>query len=232
MGKQLIKDTKHLKQLIAQAKSESNHQSSNASQLLQIESLSLQIHEKYLASTIKQEKINDSILSLQLQLEENISISNYYKDALIRLLIPQKFSLTLVYKAQGNIPYIKGRVYWDNKQREVQIGSIANVMTQIKYLCEDGLMPHIKGIEKKTIDWDNIKANPKIESAVQYIGKIKFRQYLLKHFNFPKEKSHSAQLLQGDFIINKDEDKSDTDEHTQNLMESKDWYSIWRKDNL
>ena len=232
MGKQLIKDTKHLKQLITQAKSESNHQSSNKSQLLQIESLSLQIHENYLTSISEQEKINDSILSLQLQLEENISTSDYYKDALIRLLIPQKFSLTLIYKAQGNIPYIKGRVYWDNKQREVQIGSIANVMTQIKCLCKDGLMPHIKEIEKKNIEWEDIKAIPKIESAVQYVGKIKFRQYLLKHFKFPKEKSRSAQLLQGDFIISKDEDKPNTDEYTQNLMESKDWYSIWRKDNL
>ena len=231
MGKQLIKDTKHLKQLITQAKSESNHQSSNTSQLLQIESLSLQIHENYLTSIIEQEKINDSILSLQLQLEENISTSNYYKDALIRLLIPQEFSLTLVYKAQGNIPYIKGRVYWDNKQREVQIGSIANVMTQIKCLCKDGLIPHIKGIEKKHIKWEDIKAKPEIESAVQYVGKIKFRQYLLKHFKFPKEKSRSAQLLQGDFIRTKDEDKLGTDD-PQNLMESKDWYSIWRKDNL
>jgi hypothetical protein len=232
MGKQLIKDTKHLKQLITQAKSESNHQSSNISQLLQIESLSLQIHEKYLTSISEQEKINASILSLQVKLDVNIRTSDYYKDALIRLLIPQKFSLTLVYKAQSNIPYIKGRVYWDNKQREVQIGSITNVMSQIKCLCKDGLMPLVKGIEKKNIQWEDIKASPEIESAVKYVGKIKFRQYLLKHFKFPKEKSRSAQLLQGDFISNKDEDKPDTDEYSQNLMESKDWYSIWRKDNL
>ena len=232
MGIQVIKDTKHLKQLITQAQSEGSLQSSNSSQLLQIESLSLQIHENYLTSIIEQEKINDTILSLQRQLEEDISTSNYYRDALIRLLIPQKFSLTLVYKAQGNIPYIKGRVYWDNKQREVQIGSIANVMTQIKCLCKDGLIPPIKGIEKKNIQWDYIKSSPEIESAVKYVGKIKFKQYLLKHFKFPKNTANSAQLLKGDFNTPQEVEKLDNDEYVKNTLETKDWYSIWRKDNL
>ena len=232
MGKQVIKDTKHLKKLITQAKSELNQQSSNKSQLLQIESVSLQIYQNYLTSISQQQTIDDNILSLQLQLDERTTILDYYKDALIRLLIPQNFSLTLVYKAHRNIPYIKGRAYWDNKQREVQIGSISNVISQIKSLCKDGLIQPVKGIEKKGIIWEYIKDNPEIESAVQYVGKIKFRQYLLKHFKFPKEKSLSAQLLQGDFISSKDENKPDTDEYTQNLMESKDWYSIWRNDNL
>ena len=232
MGKHIIKNTKNLKRLISQAKSESNCLSSNKSQLLQIESLSLQIHENYLTAITEQEKINDNILSLKLKLEENITTSGYYKDALIRLLIPHQFSLTLVYKAQSNIPYIKGRVYWDNKQREVQIGSISNVISQIKGLCKDGLIPPIKGIEKKNIQWDYIKSSPEIESAVKYVGKIKFKQYLLKYFQFPMGKSRSAQLLQADFIKSKDDKKLKDDKSTQSLMESKDWYSIWRKDNL
>ena len=232
MGKQLITDTKILKQLISQAKAELKLQSSKTSQLIQIEPLSLQIHENYLTSIAEQEKINDSILSLQEKLEENVRNSLYYKDALIRLLIPQEFSLTLVYKSQSNIPYIKGRVYWDNKQREVQIGSINNVIAQIKCLCNVMLLPSVKGIKKKNITWEDIKANPEIESAVQYLGKIKFKQYLLKHFKFPKEKSHSGQLLQADYISSKEENKLDTDGNTQNLIESNDWYSLWRKNNL
>ena len=232
MGKHIIKNTTNLNQLITQAKSESNHLSSNKSQLLQIESLSLQIYENYLTTIVEQEKINNNILSLKLQLKENITTSDYYKDALIRLLIPHEFSLTLVYKAQSNIPYIKGRVYWDNKQREVQIGSIENVISQIKGLCKDGLIPPIKWIEKKNIQWDDIKSSKEIESAVKYVGKIKFKQYLLKYFQFPKGKSRSAQLLQTDFISNKDDKKSKDEDSTQNFMEPNDWYSIWRKDNL
>ncbi len=232
MGKHIIKNTRNLNRLITQAKSESDHLSSNKSQLLQIESLSLQIYENYLTTISEQEKINKNILSLKLQLEENLATSDYYNDALIRLLIPHEFSLTLVYKAQSNIPYIKGRVYWDNKQREVQIGSIKNVISQIKGLCNDGLIPPIKGIEKKNIQWDYIKSNPEIESAVKYVGKIKFKQYLLKHFQFPNGKSRSAQLLQTDFITNKGDKISKDEDSTQNFMEPKDWYSIWRKDNL
>ncbi|MBC8312562.1 MAG: hypothetical protein H8E72_09670 [Candidatus Marinimicrobia bacterium] len=228
----MIKDTKHLKKLITQAKSESNRISSNKSQILQIESLSLQIHEKYLTSVSEQIQLENKISSLQLKLEENSTASDYYKDALIRLLIPQDFSLTLVYKAQGNIPYIKGRVYWDNKQREVQIGSIVNVISQIKQLCKDGLIPPIKGLEKKKIKWDYIKLNPEIESAVKYVGKIKFKQYLLKHFKFPKEKSRSAQLLQGDFTPPENEEKVVDLQKNENLLDSKDWYTVWRKDNL
>ena len=115
MGNHIIKNIRNLNRLITQAKSESDHLASNKSQLLQIESLSLQIYENYLTTISEQEKINKNILSLKLQLEENLATSDYYNDALIRLLIPHEFSLTLVYKAQSNIPYIKGRVYWDNK---------------------------------------------------------------------------------------------------------------------
>ena len=232
MGKHLIKNSKDLKQLITQAKSESNRLPSNKSQLLHFESFSLQIHENYLATLAEQERINDNISSLKLKLEESIATSGYYKDALIRLLIPHEFSLTLVYKEQNNIPYIKGRVYWDNKQREVQIGSIQNVISQIKGLCKDGLMPPIKGLEKKNISWDYIKSIPEIESAVKYVGKIKFKQYLLKHFQFPKGKSRSAQLLQADFINSNYDKKIKEEDPSQNLGESNDWYSIWRKDNL
>ena len=119
MGKQMIENIKHLNILISQAKSEASHLSSNKAQLNQIQSLSLQIHEKYLTASCEQERIEKNILSHRLKLEENSHDLDYYRDALIRLLIPQDFSLTLVYKSQSNIPYIKGRVYWDNKQREV-----------------------------------------------------------------------------------------------------------------
>ena len=232
MGIQMIESMKHLTSLISQAKSESSHLSSNKSQLSQIESLSLQIHDKFLTATTEEERIKKNILSLQLKLEENTRISDYYKDALIRLLIPQDFSLTLVYKSQNNIPYIKGRVYWDNKQREVQIGSVVNVINQIRRLCKDELLPPIKDLEKNNIEWEDIKSNPQIESAVKYVGKIKFKLYLLKYFQFPKENTNSAQLLQADFNSPKKTDSTDNEGNSIHSLDAKDWYSIWRKDNL
>jgi len=232
MGKQMIENIKHLHNLISQAKSEASHLSSNKAQLNQIQSLSLQIHEKYLTASCEQERIEKNILSHRLKLEENTHDLDYYRDALIRLLIPQDFSLTLVYKSQSNIPYIKGRVYWDNKQREVQIGSVSNVISQIRRLCNDELIPPIKGIGRKNLAWEEIKSNAEIISAVKYVGKIKFKQYLLKHFKFPKKTANSAQLLKGDFNIPKEVENLDDDEHVRNTLEAKDWYSIWRKDNL
>ena len=178
----------------------------------------------------KQEQINDAILSMQHSLDVNNRFLDYYKEALIRLILPQKFSLTLVYKMQNNIPYIKGRVYWDNKQREVQIGSVINVISQIKSLCKNGLMEPIKGLRKINIQWEDIKSNKELEYAVKYLGKIKFRQYLAKHFKFHAKNPNSAKQLQADFI--NDDGKSNTEDNIQNLMNPKDWYSLWRKDNL
>ena len=80
MGNHIIKNTRNLNRLITQAKSESDHLASNKSQLLQIESLSLQIYENYLTTISEQEKINKNILSLKLKLEENLATSDYYND--------------------------------------------------------------------------------------------------------------------------------------------------------
>jgi len=180
----------------------------------------------------EREQINEKILSLTIKLEQVSGDSRYYEDALIKLLIPKDFSLTLVYKNQRNIPYIKGRIYWDNKQREVQIGSIPNVISQINYRCKNGLIPPVKGLGKKNITWEDIRGNPEIESAVKYIGKIKFRQYLLKHFKFPKKSDPSDHLFQVDSTNTKGAGTTNADEYPQNSLESNDWYSLWRRDNL
>lgn len=145
---------------------------------------------------------------------------------MIKLLFPHEFSLTLIYKAQGNIPYIKGRVYWDNKQREVQIGSIPNVISQIKKLCKDGLIPPIKGLGKKDIQWDYIKSTPEIESAIKYIGKIKFKQYVLKYFEFPLEerKLHDRPKIKAFDKISPIIVETTTDSKKISF----DWYKNWR----
>jgi len=228
----MIKDIKKINTLISKAQSESIYLSSNKRHFQQIESLSLQIHDKYLTASIDQREIEKNILILQLSLEENSNKLRYYGDALIRLLSPQDFSLTLVYKSQGVIPYIKGRVYWDNKQREVQIGSIPNVISQIRGLCKDGLISPIKGIEKSNLKWEDIKSNTEIQSAVKYVGKIKFKHYLLNHFRFPKENAGSGKLLKAHFSTPKEVSNANDPKPVENILEAKDWYSIWRNDNL
>jgi len=177
-----------------------------------------------------QKKINsikiqmNAIMNTMDQLIDN---SEYLSDSLVRLLYPNQFSLTLIHKIQNDIPYIKGRVYWNNKQREVQIGTIQNVLNQLKHCIDKKLLNPINGLTNKNINWAYIKSNQDVEKGIQFLGKLKFKQYILKHFTFPPNINlHKLESLQTDYenieseispILNCNEDN---------------WYSNWRDNNL
>jgi len=160
-------------------------------------------------------------------MDQLIDNSEYLSDSLIRLLFPNQFSLTLIYKIQNDIPYIKGRVYWNNKQREVQIGTIQNVLNQLSHCIDQKLLNPINGLTKKNINWAYIKSNPDVEEGIQFLGKLKFKQYILKHFTCPPNINlHKLESVQTDYenieserspILNCNEDN---------------WYAHWRDNNL
>jgi hypothetical protein len=222
-----IKDRKMLNQLVDSSMRDLNCLSLLTDDSTELSSLTKSIFESYLVVNSKQDELKKQITSLQSSLDSFYRESDYFKDSLIRLLQPDKFSLSLIYKLQNNIPYIKGRAYWDNKQREVQIGSIENVKSQISLLIEHEIIPPIKGLKKKDIDWEFIKSNSALESAIKYIGKIKFRQYILKHYKHPKgikvKHIHEESAIQHPPAI---DDASSESSHEP------DFYSNWRKQNL
>ncbi len=222
-----IKDRKALLKLIDSSIRDLSCLSLSPEDSSKTNSLSNSIFESYLDINSKQNELKKQINLLQASLENLSRESDYFKDSLIRLLQPDKFSLSLIYKVQNNIPYIKGRAYWDNKQREVQIGSIENVISQITLLIDSEIIPPIKGLKKKDINWEYIKSNAALESAIKYIGKIKFRQYILKHYKYPKgikiKHIDEESTIQQPPTLNNDLTKSSPDP---------DFYSNWRKQNL
>ena len=57
---------------------------------------------------------------------------------------PSTNKISLIYKKQGEFYYIKARFYWGGKQREVQVGSIPNVITIINSMIVNQLFTGIK----------------------------------------------------------------------------------------
>ena len=51
---------------------------------------------------------------------------------------PSTNKISLIYKKQGEFNYVKARFYWGGKQREVQVGSIPNVIEVINSMISNG----------------------------------------------------------------------------------------------
>ena len=233
-----LNNKNQLKSLIKKAKKEMLCYNPNDLNSEQIEHVALKIYDSYLETKIKNDKINAKIVKMHTEKEQYNELLNNYTDTLTRLLCPNNFSLTLVYKLHNNIPYIKGRVYWDNKQREVQIGSIQNVVNKIIQLNKEGLISCIDDINQ-SISWDDIKNNNKIKDAIKYIGKIKFKQYLLKNISFETKRLKDEVSLNFDLekkLTNKSNDSSiknspSNKEKVSSKKLSFNWYKEWRNNN-
>jgi len=240
-----ISNKKHVKFLIEKAKEEMLCYNPNDLNSEQIEHVALKIYDNYIKTKIKNDKINAKIVKMHAEKKEYDELLNNYTDTLTRLLCPNNFSLTLVYKLHNNIPYIKGRVYWDNKQREVQIGSIPATVDKIIQLNKEGVISRIDDINEN-ISWKDIKSNNKIKDAIKYIGKIKFKQYLLKNITFSEKNVNfkTKQLkdkLSFDFDSGKNLAFKANDSSIKNSPSSKEkvspkkisfnWYKEWRNNN-
>ena len=67
----------------------------------------------------------DQIKNLKSQLK-------YCEETLQKAFQPSTDNISLLYKKVGNHYYIKARFYWQGMQREVQVGSIPNVLEIIQ----------------------------------------------------------------------------------------------------
>jgi len=219
-----ITGTKDIKKLSSNAVDELNCLQINSPHSKNLNTYSLDINSQISIITESISKLSEFISSLEGKREEFMASLSNHKDTLNRLLHPNDFRLSLIYKLQNNIPYIKGRCYWDNKQREVQIGSIDSAISQLSDLITSNLYPPVKGLDRANIDWDYIKSKPDIEDGIKYVGKVRFKQYILKR-------------LYNDGIKLDAEPMTDIDAIEKSVnppisIQSDDWYSNWRKDNL
>ena len=135
-------------------------------------------------------------------------------------------------KKQQSNQYIKGRFWWEGKQRDVQIGSEKTIMSILDTLRENKLIDRVKVKRGQKFTWKHFHKDKKIAEAVQMIGRIKAAGYILnkiikeesldrlkngpeKH-KIPAEKMHTVSASN---IV-----------ETENL--NIDWYDGWKNENF
>jgi len=155
---------------------------------------------------------------------------------------PSPNKISLLYKKQSKIYYIKARFYWEGKQREVQVGSIPHVIEIINSMIANKLFPNIKKIKTKKLTWEQIIKIPNLIVAIKEIASLKSQEYILRRLIQDK-------LMVMDMIddsIGKEINITDIDEEFHRVPannksdnmgineseEGVEWYNKWRRDNL
>ena len=82
-------------------------------------------------------------------------------------------------KKQQSNQYIKGRFWWEGKQRDVQIGSEKTIISILDTLKENKLIDRVKVKRGQKFNWKYFQKDKKIADAVQMIGRIKAAGYIL-----------------------------------------------------
>jgi len=82
-------------------------------------------------------------------------------------------------KKQQSNQYIKGRFWWEGKQRDVQIGSEKTIISILDTLKENKLIDRVKVKRGQKFNWKYFQKDKKIADAVQMVGRIKAAGYIL-----------------------------------------------------
>ena len=154
---------------------------------------------------------------------------------------PSTNKISLLYKKQGEFYYIKARFYWGGKQREVQVGSIANVIEIINTMIVNKLLPGVKIIKVKKLTWEQINKRPILIDAIKEIASIKAQEYIIRRLMQDKliiMDKMDENVREDDNALDTSEIKHAVDKHgfvneeDEESMEGIEWYKKWRRDNL
>jgi hypothetical protein len=155
------------------------------------------------------------------------------QDDLERAFGTKGFNISLLHKKSGGSTYIKGRCWWNGRQREVQIGSIRTVLTRINQMIAYGAIDYLQPVDDLDLTWEQLRGQKQLVRAIREIGKIKFRKYLIRKLlsEYPSPENESERLneipVELEFEHLADADVNIPDEATGN-----DWYEQWSKENL
>ena len=142
----------------------------------------------------------------------------------LEFICQNKHKVSILLKKQQSKRYIKGRFWWEGKQRDVQIGSENTIISSLKNLYKNKIIGKIITSSRRKISWNSIKKNKELYLAVSKIGNIKASGYVLK-----KIKNEIFKI--GDFKKQKNVDKSySVPKNDTNL--NLDWYSDWKNKNF
>ena len=172
---------------------------------------------------------------IKFQLKRNLESIN-------KTFHPSKKNISLLFKKQRESSYIKARLYWGGRQREVQVGSIAIVLKMINNMISKGILPDLKTIRDKKLTWKQIKQKPELIEAIKTIAAFKFQEYIIRQLlagkinkidsNIQDEKRVGKSLLVEEEIekVHSEHERADTSQNAP--VEKVDWYIQWRRNNL
>ena len=135
-------------------------------------------------------------------------------------------------KKQKSKRYIKGRFWWEGKQRDVQIGSEKTILFLLKNLKKSQIVKGLKIKNGKKINWKFIQADKKLNEAVQTIGRIKATGYILKKVNGEDILHNQSSEVEdpknnNKKIVIKTSPIVETNEYI-----NMDWYAEWKDENF
>ena len=165
-----------------------------------------------------------------------------YLESINKTFHPSKQNISLLFKKQGESSYIKARLYWGGRQREVQVGSIAIVLKMINNMISKGILSDLIKIRAKKITWKQIKQKPELIEAIKTIAAFKFQEYIIRQLlagkinkidsNIQDGKRVEKSLLVEEEIekVHSEHESADTSHNAP--VEKVDWYIQWRRNNL
>jgi hypothetical protein len=135
-------------------------------------------------------------------------------------------------KKQQSNQYIKGRFWWEGKQRDVQIGSEKTIMSILCTLRDNKLIYRVKVKRDQKFNWKYFQKDKKIADAVQMVGRIKAAGYILN--KLIKEESLDPLKTGSKKPMISDEKKRPVTAsaivETENM--NIDWYDGWKNKNF
>ena len=162
------------------------------------------------------------------QTEEEIKCTT----ARLENIIHDDKQVSISMKKQKSKRYIKGRFWWEGKQRDVQIGSEKTILFLLKNLKKSQIVKGLKIKNGKKINWKFIQADKKLNEAVQTIGRIKATGYILKKVNGEDILHNQSSEVEdpkknNKKIVIKTSPIVETNEYI-----NMDWYAEWKDDNF
>ena len=148
------------------------------------------------------------------------------------IIIRNDKHVSISMKKQKKKQYVKGRFWWEGKQRDVQIGSEKTIITLLKNLMKNQLIKGLKLKNDTNLSWKFIQKSKKLIDAVKTIGGIKVTGYVLNKvkeegsypMNSPKEDENYDRLEKKVLITSRSVKK----EKSMDM----DWYEEWKNENF
>ncbi len=133
----------------------------------------------------------------------------------------RELSVSLLHKEVSGTAYIKGRTWWNGKQREAQVGSIPAVLKRLGVSSSAG--------EAAPPAWEDLKQDSELMEDIKALGREKLRLYIERRLRreylgdsrsqleADQPEAHEGDPLPGAAVA---------------VDASADWYASWRSDDL